>query len=150
MLFCYAKFAEVEPFRTIFTIFHGYDVNPRLLRFYKLLLLARPVRLGIAAGTTQHGHRQYCVLSEDQHRLIATRDLDLLHFDPKINCFLGFIMAASVFEILCGNTDRQTAMKTYPRHCRGRRRSREESFLCYQEWTVMIPVINHTLVFMLI
>ena len=54
---------------------------------------------GIAAGkkpawltyATRGNNRPYCVLPEDQHRLVIC-DLDLRHFDPKINEFTRLIM----------------------------------------------------------
>jgi len=68
--------------------------------------------------------RQYCILSEDKHRTVVTRDLDFRPFEPKINGFRGssqsicmsslVILAASVFEISCIKTDKQTVVKTLP------------------------------------
>ena len=53
--------------------------------------LAWLVRRGIAAGKPSvayvRSQRQYCILSEDRHRLVVTRDLELLTFELKINEF---------------------------------------------------------------
>jgi len=77
------------------------------------------------------GKRQYCVPSENRHRHVATRDLDVRPFDPKIKGFPGLIVkllyvnssdpSCVVFwDIVRINrqTDRQTQVKTLARDCR--------------------------------
>jgi len=84
----------------------------------------KPLRVTLDEASTHNSAKTHA------NTVFVTRDLDVWHFDPKINGFQNsswnicesslMILAASVYEISWGKTDRQTAGKTLARNCRWR------------------------------